>query len=1157
MTEANGRTDAILQEIDYLDVDYIEDSEEEQIEKDAGDIPPSLLSYFETSHSRAAVCHRLLQEEAAEDGTSPCLEQEKHMSFGLEIPLDETKLKKSSEGKQEKHQCVEMTNGNQKTELGFQKELREIMETEELHQKELELREKMVQKKPEQEFLLQQEVINNLQRRVQEEGRKSEEEQKRMKDEEDGRRREERERDLEEERERMDKDRIEKMNLQLMQKEIKRKEQEERRKRREEEMIKNEERRVEVIKLEGEKRKNGERTENINVKRVDEESKVKREEERVEMLRAKPMDEELPEWLPEPTELKRLSWMKDCPSWTKLSLLNKRKPGPSVRGHRRPQRAAGAPRLPPLSPQSLLQPTGVGSLKEVTAVTLEDLPGCSLSTVALCSQLQLLSLRRCGLTSLDGINQLQKLSYVDVQENDISFVDCNNMKSLRVLHLNHNKLTSIHGLAGTENLDVLNLSHNSITRISGLESMKRLQKLSLDHNELISTAGLSDTYTLLHLSCSHNHLTSVEGLENNALLHTLDLSANSLAEPPPLSNQVLLRELHLDDNSISSLQALAACWLPLMQRLSVAQNRIPDLPSMSDYVSLEKLDLQLNCISELQNVCASLKGCLSLREVHLTGNPLQQERSWRSRLLRAVPGLRVVDEPVTVRSSAERPRLAPGSFLSVCHAQLQQTSELQQRHSQELRQAASSLDAAKISCRHLHEASQLAVEQRFTHEYDDTETEKHWGRNRVKYGTFDQNSAESCIQDRLQPAASMVNPGSTQAAGKKENMIPSNAEIPPVTNLQDQTLQSAAALVIQQRWRSCRLKCGSARIRSPRSDGTKSRAATLGRAATVIQAFWRGFSLRRRLKAALATVPVSDSEEDDFFEDDVLEELDQFFFEQWEMLSGGDVRPLPPQQKSFPESSRLSTAPFPGRSREGWRDAEQVDADELRVSPVSRSAKDFRSESPCTDVNSLSSEEVMEQWGFSHSGTALLMLKRAQKMKSNNLQRKEEPRVQVGLADANFPMTRNRGTQHGRNPGRVGKAEPGRKERAQQRLHARTLLWGPGSEGVWPDIQGESPNGGRAPLPVSPDLMGVFSGADQGHTQHPHQACGSSSISGSAVRPQKHSSRPPRNALCRARQTCTPAKEVASAPSKKERTSFRDDPVRLSGGWGGGRKKTK
>lgn len=58
-----------------------------------------------------------------------------------------------------------------------------------------------------------------------------------------------------------------------------------------------------------------------------------------------------------------------------------------------------------------------------------------------------------------------KIWFVLFQENDISFVDCENMTSLRVLQLGHNKLTSIHGLAGAENLDVLDLSHNSITRI--------------------------------------------------------------------------------------------------------------------------------------------------------------------------------------------------------------------------------------------------------------------------------------------------------------------------------------------------------------------------------------------------------------------------------------------------------------------------------------------------------------------------------------------------------------------------------------------------------------------------------------------------------------------------------------------------------------------
>lgn len=138
------------------------------------------------------------------------------------------------------------------------------------------------------------------------------------------------------------------------------------------------------------------------------------------------------------------------------------------------------------------------------------------------------------------------------------------------------------------------------------------------------------------------------------------------------------------------------------------------------------------------------------------------------------------------------------------------------------RQASSSLQAAKISCRHLSEALQLAVQQRFAHEYDDTEAEKHWyarqtalgtdfpftaklnefpemqaagksfvpnrGRNRVNYSTFDQNSAESCIQDRLQPAVSVVNGGGAQAAAKKEEMIPPNAEIPPVTNHRDHAL---------------------------------------------------------------------------------------------------------------------------------------------------------------------------------------------------------------------------------------------------------------------------------------------------------------------------------------------------------------------------------
>ncbi|CAG05590.1 unnamed protein product, partial [Tetraodon nigroviridis] len=208
-------------------------------------------------------------------------------------------------------------------------------------------------------------------------------------------------------------------------------------------------------------------------------------------------------------------------------------------------------------------------LVQVTSVTLEALPGCSLSTLALCSRLQLLSLRRCRLRALDGIGQLHKLCYVDVQENDISFVDCNNMKSLRILQLSHNRLTSIHGLAGAENLDVLDLSYNSITRICKQTHLFDSLLSCLRWSNLFGYK--TDKPVFLHKGRHAPYFDSFTTKTYN-LCSKLYIKHN-LVTPPRLPNQVLLRELHLDDNSISSLQGLSACWLPLMQHLSVAQNR--------------------------------------------------------------------------------------------------------------------------------------------------------------------------------------------------------------------------------------------------------------------------------------------------------------------------------------------------------------------------------------------------------------------------------------------------------------------------------------------------------------------------------------------------------------------------------------------------------
>ncbi|XP_010139765.1 PREDICTED: leucine-rich repeat and IQ domain-containing protein 1-like, partial [Buceros rhinoceros silvestris] len=272
--------------------------------------------------------------------------------------------------------------------------------------------------------------------------------------------------------------------------------------------------------------------------------------------------------LPDDIEKKRINWMNTCKSWSKIYEKNQRK---QVTMKKTPRKSSVS-KMPPLSTQKIINSGPWSTLQQVTSLTLEDLPACSLSTLSECSNLQVLTLRRCGLVALEGLSSCKDLKYVNVEENNIQIIDCENLENLCILILNKNHLSSVCGLNGCINLQNLELSYNRITRIDGLESLKNLQQLTVDHNQLISTKGLCEAPTLIHLDCSFNHLTQVEGLENCGLLQILKLQGNNLQELPRLENHVLLRELRLDGNSISAVRMLSFCWLPLLQVLSLSQN---------------------------------------------------------------------------------------------------------------------------------------------------------------------------------------------------------------------------------------------------------------------------------------------------------------------------------------------------------------------------------------------------------------------------------------------------------------------------------------------------------------------------------------------------------------------------------------------------------
>ncbi|XP_060101131.1 leucine-rich repeat and IQ domain-containing protein 1 [Heteronotia binoei] len=416
-------------------------------------------------------------------------------------------------------------------------------------------------------------------------------------------------------------------------------------------------------------------------------------------------------------EEKRLTWMKTCKSWSSTYREHKRK---KIVERDKPRKCS-ASSLPPLNVAMIIQAGPWNTLQQVTTVAFEDLPGCSLSTLSQCSRLQFLCLRRCGLIALEGLSNCKDLKYIDVEENNIQTINCENLENLCILILNKNRISSIHGLYGCSNLWNLEFSYNKITRIGGLESLKNLQRLVVNHNQLISTKGLSDASTLIYIDCSFNNLTHIEGIENCGLLQILKLQGNNLNELPNLENHVLLRELYLEDNSISTFEKFSNYWLPLLHVLSFSQNSLTHLVPLFSYLSLEKLDVSNNCLLDLKSAIQSLSGCDNLKELSLCGNPLLQEENWRCSLLKMLPNLKMLngenissDANILGEKIKEKPD--PKGFIAFCQTQIKEINLVSKKATTRLI-GEFCLDAVQHQCWYSKKLMKLSSEHRFAHEY--------------------------------------------------------------------------------------------------------------------------------------------------------------------------------------------------------------------------------------------------------------------------------------------------------------------------------------------------------------------------------------------------------------------------------------------------------
>ncbi|OCT88816.1 leucine-rich repeat and IQ domain-containing protein 1 [Xenopus laevis] len=932
-------------------------------------------------------------------------------------------------------------------------------------------------------------------------------------------------------------------------------------------------------------------------------------------------------------EQKRLQWMKTCKPWSKT--LRESNKNSNIKKTKQ-RKSFMIKKLPPINEDLILNNSPWHDLKQVTTVTLQDLPGCSLTTLSKCAKLKYLSLRRCGLTALEGIRDLKDLRYIDAQQNSIQVVQCEDLENLCVLLLSKNQITSIHGVDNCNNLRSLELSYNSITRIGDLESLKNLQRLTLDHNQLISTKGLEAVSGLLYLDFSYNHLTELEGIQNCGLLQILKLQGNNLCEPPKLDNHVLLQELYLDDNSISTIQAMSSYWLPLLQTLSIPQNSLIHLTPLNSFISLEELDISSNCVSDLQSTILWLEGCGALRKLDVRKNPLVQDTNWRCSLLKILPGLRWLNEE-NIQGIDKVYVSHTGNFFSFCQEQTSTFSKLWEKLNSN--GICSSLDGLEIYCDCMKKLLKVSNEYRYAHEYGDTEIAKgedsglNWNQNRHLVSSSSDNKQDppTRLITSKQTHSLLGNSSAdheTVDAGKNVGQVTMNTKVTgnlnvirPARNERQHSSKGtlgvennkhSAAIVIQRYWRGymvrrdihyyTRLHEAASVIQTAwhsyyaqkkmlhrKIQGKPQMAAIQHTSATRIQAAWKGFYLRKKLAAALAAIE-TDELEDDFEEVN----LDEFAFDESALerewtLASSRFSPETHHHSSKPEQAKIPMTysdserkkhVMPWPPHQAWqcneteRKGQQCQYE--RANTESRLEKQTLSHTSSmksnTDISSKSEKEekISQEWGFKNSSTAQLMLKRAQKMKSKQARNRKllDPAVRLALFKNNenkhLPMKPPKKIQQIKEEYFQGGVEElfhlnegpseafeSSKEFTYQWLHTQcgdfevTSSRIGKSKPFLPELNHDVLNGGRVQLVANGvskealdlDLISVKSGS-------------------TLTRTRKNGTQRQYSAGSSNREVITPIK-TGSGPHKKERISFRDSPVQLSGGWGRGKKKEK
>ncbi len=189
--------------------------------------------------------------------------------------------------------------------------------------------------------------------------------------------------------------------------------------------------------------------------------------------------------------------------------------------------------------------------------------------------LESVSLFRCGVQRLDGVERLTSLKGLWVRDNEITDIGpVSDLTSLVNFSCAGNPVSDYSPVRKLTNLEELQIGDNgcAYTDIDALSGLTNLTSLYAPWCGIEDVSALENLTELEYLNLFHNRIADIGALEHLAKLHYLELGLNQVTDIAPLYGLNDLTDISLRDNEIPT-EELAAFyeWKNAASTITVTQ----------------------------------------------------------------------------------------------------------------------------------------------------------------------------------------------------------------------------------------------------------------------------------------------------------------------------------------------------------------------------------------------------------------------------------------------------------------------------------------------------------------------------------------------------------------------------------------------------------